>query len=121
MPIFARFIAPVAVVLAVAGLWLLAAPQTASAATLSKPVPVVRQSSLGCGYDGQVNGQPTYNHCGAGSVVIEVDHFFWQHTYACMPKGVHVIPQGDSRWAIIGAEYDGHSCAYTQPVSVNGP
>jgi hypothetical protein len=34
-------------------------------------------NSLGCGYDGQVNGSATYNHCGRGSVVIEVDHFFW--------------------------------------------
>jgi hypothetical protein len=88
---------------------------------LNESVTVTQESSLGCGYDGQVNGRPTYNHCGVGSVVIEVDHFFWQHTYACMPKGVHVIPQGNSSWAIIGAEYDGHTCTYTQPVPVTGP
>jgi hypothetical protein len=118
---FVRFAAPVAAGLVSVGLCLVVAPQTADAAVISKAAPMVRQSSLGCGYDGQVNGAPTYDHCGAGSVVIEVDHFFWQHTYACMPKGIHVIPLGSSSWAIIGAEYDGHSCAYTQPVAVTGP
>lgn len=83
--------------------------------------PVTQLSSLSCGYDGHVNGRPTYNHCGRGSVVIEVDHLFWQHTYACMPRGVHTIPQGNVSWAIIGAEFDGHTCTYTQPVVVAGP
>lgn len=73
-----------------------------------------------CGYDGRVNGQPTYNHCGHGSVIIKVDHMFWQHTYACMPRGVHAIPQGEVSWVIIGAEFDGHTCTYTTPVAV-GP
>jgi hypothetical protein len=119
--IFVRLATVGAAAFTTAGFWLLTAPQPANAVDLSAPAPVVRQSSVGCGYDGQVNGRPTYNHCGVGSVVIEVDHFFWQHTYACMPKGVHVIPQGNSQWTIIGAEYDGHNCASTQPISVTGP
>lgn len=82
---------------------------------------VAGAAGLACGYDGHVNGRPTYNHCGRGSVVIKVDHLFWQHTYACMPRGVHAIPQGDVSWAIIGAEFDGHTCTYTEPVVVVGP
>jgi hypothetical protein len=82
---------------------------------------VNRAAALSCGYDGHVNGRPTYNHCGRGSVVIKVDHLFWQHTYACMPRGVHAIPQGNVSWAVIGAEFDGHTCTYTEPVVVAGP
>lgn len=78
-------------------------------------------SALDCGYDGYVNGYATYNHCGTGGVVIEVDHFFWKHTYACMPRGVYAIPQGNVSWAIIGAEADGHTCWWPQPISVVGP
>jgi hypothetical protein len=83
--------------------------------------PAIHASVLGCGYDGEVGGRPTYNHCGVGSVVIKVDHIFWQHTYACMPRGVHTIPQGNVSWAIDGAEYDGHTCTSGQPISVVGP
>lgn len=40
-------------------------------------------------YDGyQDNGQPFYNHCGKGDIVIEVDHFFWQTTYNCVKPGI---------------------------------
>jgi hypothetical protein len=53
--------------------------------------------------------------------VIEVDHFFWQRNYACMPPGVHAIPQVNISWAIIGAEADGHTCTWTQPISIVGP
>jgi hypothetical protein len=104
-----------------AGLFVMSLPLAAHGTGPVGSTFVVRASTPGCGYDGRINGQPTYNHCGAGSVVIEVDHVFWQHTYACMPRGVHVIPQGDSSWAIIGAEYDEHRCSYTQPISVVGP
>lgn len=78
-------------------------------------------ATLGCGYDGHVNGRPTYNHCGAGSVVIEVSHLFWQHTYACMPRGVHAIPQGDVSWAIIAASFDGNTCSTAYPTAIAGP
>lgn len=105
---------------AISGIVLLGTPQTAHSATSGTTI-AAPHDALGCGYDGYVNGQPTYNHCGTESVVIEVDHIFWQYTYACMPRGVHVIPQGGSSWAIIGAEYDGHSCLYTEPVPVVGP
>jgi hypothetical protein len=121
MFIFVRSTALVAAGLATVGLGLMAAPRTADAAGLNKPGPAVLQSSLECGYDGRVNGQPTYNHCGVGSVVIQVDHIFWQRTYACMPRGARTIPQGNVKWAIDGAEYDGHTCTSRVPVSVVGP
>lgn len=95
-----------------------------SAATSSAAVAarVAARSNFACGYDGYdgSNGdQPLYNHCGAKDIVIEVDHFFWQTTYDCVAPGVHEINQGDSRWRIIGAEYDGHACS--SPGSVVGP
>jgi hypothetical protein len=121
MSILVRLAALGAGSVAIAGLVAVGSPQAAYGATTATPATVASHASPPCGYDGRINGQPTYNHCGRGSVVIEVDHFFWQHTYACMPRGVHVIPQGNSSWAIIGAEFDGHSCAYTQPVPVVGP
>lgn len=110
--------------LTVAGIAILTMVTTAPAPAGAESVDsasVARPARLACGYDGHVNGRPTYNHCGRGSVVIEVDHLFWQHTYACMPRGVHTIPQGDVSWAIIGAEFDGHTCTYTEPVVVAGP
>lgn len=70
-----------------------------------------------CGYDGyQDNGQPFYNHCGNTDIVIQVDHVFWQTTYDCVEPGTHRIDQGNSQWAIISAEYDGHLCSYPGPV-----
>ncbi|MGW4528376.1 DUF6355 family natural product biosynthesis protein [Amycolatopsis sp. NPDC004378] len=68
------------------------------------------------GYEGSNGQQPLYNHCGNGDVVVQVDHFFWQTTYACVAPGVHELPQGDSQWRIIGAEYDGHTCSFPGPV-----
>jgi hypothetical protein len=62
-----------------------------------------------------------YNHCGKGSVVIEVDHFFWQTTYVCVPPGVHELPMGDSQWRIYRAEFDGHTCIYRFVTSIVGP
>ncbi|SRR6266568_6905747 len=91
-------------------------------AATSRPSNVSPQStSLGCGYDGHVNSFATYNHCGRGSVVIEVDHLFWQHNYACMPPGVNTIPQGNISWAVIGAEADGNTCTWPYPISIVGP
>lgn len=98
-------------------------PTVGQAATIH---PDVRSAAadVTCGYDGYdgSNGQqPLYNHCGHGSVVIEVDHLFWQTTYACMPAGTHEIPQGDSQWRIVGAEYDGHTCNFRYPMPIVGP
>lgn len=107
-------IAVAASITAISGL--IATP--ANAAIANDPSAV--NGRLPCGYDGyQDNGQPFYNHCGKGHIVIEVDHFFWQTTYDCVVPGVHRIDQGDSRWAIVGAEYDGHGC--TTPGPVVGP
>lgn len=107
--------------LTLVGIVALGAPATANAATNSPTGVVTATSSTACGYDGYQGSQPYYRHCGRGGVVIVADHFFWQHTYACMPPGRWVIPQGDSSWSIIGAEYDGHTCATNMPVSVEGP
>lgn len=93
----------------------------AHATTLTSMNNGERATSLGCGYDGYVGGSATYNHCARGSVVIEVDHLFWQHNYACMPPGVHAIPQGNISWAIIGAEADGNTCTWPYPISIVGP
>lgn len=90
------------------------APVSASAATnnATEPAPMVATSHYQCGYDGyQGNGQPFYNHCGRGDIVIQVDHFFWQTTYNCVRPGAHRIDQGNSSWAIIGAEFDGDTCS----------
>jgi hypothetical protein len=106
---------------AMTGLLAFAGPSAAQAAQTGSTGPTVHASSTDCGYDGYVNGYATYRHCGRGSVVIEVDHFFWQTTYACMPPGVYVIPQGNVSWAIVGAEADGNRCALTQPTSIVGP
>lgn len=90
-------------------------------ATLAPATDSPQAAAVACGYDGKVNGRATYNHCGVGSVVIEVSHLFWQHTYACMPRGVHAIPQGNVSWAITGASFDGHTCSSAYPVVVVGP
>lgn len=89
----------------------------AAAATTSANSAIVTGSHYPCGYDGyQDNGQPFYNHCGRTDIVIQVDHFFWQTTYDCVQPGVHRIDQGNSSWAIVSAEYDGHLCSYPGPV-----
>lgn len=90
---------------------------SAGAAELDRAESAVHDSAQSCGYDGYVNGQATYNHCGHGSVVIRVHHFFWQTTYACMPRGTYVIPRGTVVWAITSAEYDGHACIYDYPIA----
>jgi hypothetical protein len=121
MSTFVRFSSLLAGSVAMTGLVVGAVPVVAHGAVQAEHTVVTRASTPGCGYDGRVNGEPTYRHCGTGSVVIEVDHVFWQHTYACMPPGVHTIPQGTSSWAIDGADYDGHTCSYTVPISIVGP
>lgn len=100
----------------------LAESTPACAATTDRPTPTsVATAQFPCGYDGyEDNGQPFYNHCGRHDIVIEVDHFFWQTTYECVTPGVHRIDQGSSPWAIVGAEYDGHTCSSPGQVVV-GP
>jgi Family of unknown function (DUF6355) len=121
MSSIARIATICAGIVAAVGLTAIGTPAMAEVTQSSPSQSSPRANSLGCGYDGRVNGNPTYNHCGSGSVVIEVDHVFWQHNYACMPRGVHTIPQGNSSWAIIGAEADGHTCNGPYPVSIVGP
>jgi hypothetical protein len=96
-----------------------AAPATAAPASTGPASAVQSAASLPCGYlayKGSPNGEPRYNHCGRGDIVLEVDHWFWQKTYDCVAPGVHYIDQGNSDYAIIGAEYDGHSCNWPGPV-----
>jgi hypothetical protein len=93
-----------------------ATPATAAPAHATTVTPA---ASTPCGYlayKGSPNGEPRYNHCGRGDIVLEVDHWFLQKTYDCVEPGVHYIDQGNSNFAIIGAEYDGHSCRYPGPV-----
>lgn len=112
MPAFARLATAGAAGAALAMFML--APITAQATELGHTAP-------DCGYDGYINGQPMYTHCARhGSVVIEVDHLFWQTTYACMPPGVHAIPESNTDWRIMSAEYDGHTC-FGGPAAVVGP
>lgn len=110
----------VGAVLAVAGAATAqAAPVHPIAPTTVATGSVTAARNFPCGYDGYggSNGnQPLYNHCGAGDVVIQVDHFFWQTTYDCVAPGVHEIDQGNSQWRIISAEYDGHTCSIPGPV-----
>jgi hypothetical protein len=92
----------------------LSGPAVAAPASTAHPA-----AGLACGYlayKGSPNGEPRYNHCGKGAIVLEVDHWFWQKTYDCVEPGVHYIDQGNSNYAIIGAEYDGHSCTFPGPV-----
>jgi hypothetical protein len=98
-----------------------AAPATAAtaSATSASAATMTASASTPCGYlayKGSPNGEPRYNHCGKGAIVLEVDHWFWQKTYDCVEPGVHYIDQGNSNYAIIGAEYDGHSCTFPGPV-----
>jgi hypothetical protein len=93
----------------------LSGPAAATPASTAHPA----AASLPCGYlayKGSPNGEPRYNHCGRGDIVLEVDHWFWQRTYDCVAPGVSYIDQGNSNYAIIGAEYDGHSCNWPGPV-----
>ena len=111
-----RSIAAVATILAATGAVVaLSGPATAATAAPAAPA----SAALPCGYlayKGSPIDQPRYNHCGRGDIVLEVDHWFWQKTYDCVAPGVHYIDQGNSNFAIIGAEYDGHSCTFTGPV-----
>lgn len=96
----------------------LSGPAAATPAASARPA----VAGLACGYlgyNGSANDLPRYNHCGRGDIVLKVDHWFWQTTYDCVQPGVHYIDQGSSNFAIIGAEYDGHSC--TMPGPVVGP
>jgi hypothetical protein len=90
--------------------------QAAAASPVARSAQVVAQpADLPCGYDGHVNGvsePPLYNHCGTGDVEIEVDHFFWQTTYACVQPGVQELTLGSGELSIIGAEYDGKTCVW---------
>lgn len=96
-------------------------PITAHATELDHAAPATQIAAPECGYDGYINDQPMYNHCAHhGSVVIEVDHLFWQTAYACMPPGVHAIPESNTDWRIMSAEYDGHTC-FGGPEAVVGP
>lgn len=111
-----RTVITAAICIAVASMGsVLATPASAAInGTLSTPATSAQYS---CGYDGyQDNGQPFYNHCGRTDIVIQVDHMFWQTTYDCVKPGLHRIDQGNSQWAIIGAEYDGHFCSTPGPV-----
>lgn len=112
-----RTIAAIAPVLAAAGaIVALAGPATAAPAAHAQPAAA---AGLACGYlayNGSANDLPRYNHCGRGDIVLKVDHWFWQTTYDCVQPGVHYIDQGSSNFAIIGAEYDGHSCNIPGPV-----
>lgn len=111
-----RSIAAVVPLLAAAGAVVaLSGPATAVPAASARPA----TAGLACGYlayKGSPTDQPRYNHCGRGDIVLEVDHWFWQKTYDCVAPGVHYIDQGNSNFAIIGAEYDGHSCTFPGPI-----
>lgn len=96
-----------------------AAAVTPATATASSAATLTAAASTPCGYlayKGSPTDQPRYNHCGRGDIVLEVDHWFWQKTYDCVAPGVHYIDQGNSSYAIIGAEYDGHGCNWPGPV-----
>ncbi|WP_157362063.1 DUF6355 family natural product biosynthesis protein [Haloechinothrix halophila] len=101
----------------------LAAAVAAGALTCAVPASAADstvQASAPCGYIGYKgsNGhQPLYNHCGRYNVVVEVDHLFWQTTYACVKPGVHHLPQGSSQWRIIYADSDGRRCANPGPIA----
>lgn len=105
-----------------AGAVLSATAPTAATPLHSNVVPATTAHAQPCGYNGYIDSshQPVYTHCGTGSVVIEVDHFFWDTTYACMPTGSWHIPQGDSQWAIYDAEADGHTCV-GGPIALERP
>jgi hypothetical protein len=114
-----RTVIAAAICIAAAGVGpVLAAPASAA---IDNTLPTTTTSpQYACGYDGyQDNGQPFYNHCGRTDIVIQVDHLFWQTIYDCVKPGVHRVDQGNSQWAIIGAEYDGHLCS--TPGTVVGP
>jgi hypothetical protein len=110
---------PLAAALLLGTLGLGAATAIPATAGPARAATVEAAASTPCGYlayKGSPNGEPRYNHCGRGDIVLEVDHWFWQKTYDCVPPGIHYIDQGSSNYAIIGAEYDGHSCNWPGPV-----
>jgi hypothetical protein len=117
-----RTLAAAALLLGTLGLTAaVAAPASAASAStnLAGGASAAQAAALPCGYlayKGSPTDQPRYNHCGRGDIVLKVDHWFWQRTYDCVAPGVHYIDQGNSNFAIIGAEYDGHSCTFPGPV-----
>jgi len=122
MSTIVRVATMVASAVALAGLVAIGAPSAAQATQLGRVGSMAHPNSLGCGYDGYViNGYPTYNHCGRGSVVIEVDHVFWQHKLC-----VHAARclchhhRATSVGPLSAPKPTDHTCTFTQPISIVG-